>query len=144
MALMVSVLSELDIYHASGCLSLKASDGGPKEVVVMQGTEPRWKQKWYWEMLKLCRAALKRGKCHWCPIMQKHVIRWNDEVALHSDQPIESKLWARKLLEAAEDIIRREMKGPERETAQVVPKGGSLPFTTRAGGHYRLSNPKGV
>lgn len=142
MGLMVSVLSELDIYHASGRLSLKASDGGRKEVVVMEGTQPRYRQKWHWEMLKLARAALKHGQCRWCPIMQKHVIRWNNEVVLHSDQPIESKLWARKLLEAAEDIIRREMKGPEREVAQPVPKGGSVPFTTKAGGRYRLSNPK--
>lgn len=148
MAFIASIASKLVIWHASGRLTVKATDGGlwadgkRREAVIVQGTQPRSRVKWYREMVKLARTALKHGKARYDRGQGCWVVRWNKEVALHMSERPTNQGWALKLLQAAEDVIRREGRRPEREIAIPVPVGGAHVFQTKAGGQYRLSNPR--
>lgn len=115
MSLVYSAMTDLEIQCPAGRVKISLGMDG---LVVVEGSEERRRERWYWDRLKQAKECVKRGGI-WrhSKKMGCWVIRWSDMV-LHSDQRLSQRMML-KMIEAAEDVVRRD--SPEKELP--VPKG---------------------
>ena len=100
-----------------------------KGQVIVQGSEPLAKFRWYRDMLSLARNALRYGRWYYSPKSECYVVRTKDVVLQTNEVPL-NKTFFRMLLWAALDVVNRDRE-PEKPTAIECPKGESVRI-----GHY--------
>jgi hypothetical protein len=126
MGMICSAAAELKIQTPGGGIEITVV--GPsltsKGQVIVHGSEPLAKFRWYRDMLSQARNALRYGRWSWSPKSECYVIRCKDVVLQTNEVPL-NKTFFRTLLWAALDVVNRDRE-PEKPTAIECPAGGSV------------------
>ena len=124
MGMICNAAVELKIQTPGGTVHITGT--GPsltsKGQVVVHGSEPLARFRWYRDVLANAKNALKHGQWAYSRRSECYVIRTKECVLQTNEVPL-NKNFFRSLLQAASDVVERDRE-PAKDTAITCPKEG--------------------